>query len=741
VSEKPDNLDEQAIAVAVALFSHGDASELLGEVSPDAAWLTELQKRRVFDREQARPGSWIASRIDDPEMIRACAELRRLDDQSRRLIERAIEAPGAPLSAVRKKAWRLLLRPRVAARGPNLHAPWFAALGRLNAGEFDYEARQLVAKAVKPVLAITKPRRWPGRSEPPTDPVTVSDLVHVDYSSDGYPQVAEILTAWPQELEREVALFRTLNRTLTEALEEAVDAGFLDGWDRASSAVPSVAQHPQNAHRRGFYPITGVLGNLWTRIANKNADQARVLALGWADTPFLLLTRLHLHALAFREVFPAREAIDAVRSLDDRFFWAGGARVEIMWLLTSRWAEFGDEDRGALELRICRGLPRDVFRADAADDGEWASVNDGAVFSRLTRITEAGRVLSANSLATIASISQRHPQWVANPGDRDDFPMWFESGSGPHGHPEFLSGIADDRLVREATRLQAERYFAEGDLWSVFCRADLDRALRGLRASAEAGNWDAKAWESFLWAAHQKGEMQFHRELADALLQAPTFAVRLFLAAAVAWLQQRREMLSDPDQTGGPRYFRLWDKLADIAYSVAPNDDPEQSEQDLIDGSLSAPGGKLAWTLYDSLVASEPKQGCGFGQELGPRFEQLVEAPGKPGLLARVVLSQHIAYVDWVDPAWTAEKLVHASRGPTLTLRYFGQPGLAAISARRASSTPSSPHFCKSLRDQMFRRGRSLRVSWDIYYKRRYGTGRMAADTILHLPKQREHSR
>jgi hypothetical protein len=244
-----------------------------------------------------------------------------------------------------------------------------------------------------------------------------------------------------------------------------------------------------------------------------------------------------------------------------------------MRLLTSRWAEFGDEDRAALEERICEGVPREIFRADAFDDDRWVSVNDSAVFRRLKRITAVGGVLSVASRSTIDSISQRHPEWVGSPGDRDDFPVWHQSTvSGPRGDPDLLAGVADDRLVQDATRLQAERYYAEGDLWSLFCRADPDRALRGLRARGELEDWDAKAWEAMLWAAHQKGEVQFQRELAGALLEAPNAAVRPFLVAAVAWLQQRREVFSDPDQTGGPVYFRLWDKLSDLGYSVAEND-------------------------------------------------------------------------------------------------------------------------------------------------------------------------
>jgi hypothetical protein len=117
--------------------------------------------------------------------------------------------------------------------------------------------------------------------------------------------------------------------------------------------------------------------------------------------------------------------------------------------------------------------------------------------------------------------------------------------------------------------------------------------------------------------------------------------------------------VSNSAQAGKSKYFALWDKLADLAYSTDENnDEPELSEEDLVNASLSAPGGKLAWIIYSSLVANEPKQGCGLDRDLSPRFTRVADASGKPGLLARVFLAQHLAYLDSVDPGWTAEKLV-----------------------------------------------------------------------------------
>src|SRR5262249_27840063 len=155
--------------------------------------------------------------------------------------------------------------------------------------------------------------------------------------------------------------------------------------------------------------------------------------------------------------------------------------------------------------------------------------------------------------------------------------------------------------------------------------------------------------------------------------------------AAVGWLQQRREMLFGPDPTAGPRFFRVWDKLADLIYSTTENHDPKHNQDDIVSTALSEPAGKMVWGLYDSLVARNPTCGCGLSSEFGPRFNSAVEAPGRPGLLARVFLTQYLAYLHWVDAAWTSEKLVPhlAWTNPDAVAlwqaRAYGNIGLAGL--------------------------------------------------------------
>ena len=57
------------------LLGHGDAAQLLGDLSPSPHWLSPLLGLRVFAHDNAHPGLWIAARLNDADMIRSSVEL------------------------------------------------------------------------------------------------------------------------------------------------------------------------------------------------------------------------------------------------------------------------------------------------------------------------------------------------------------------------------------------------------------------------------------------------------------------------------------------------------------------------------------------------------------------------------------------------------------------------------------------------------------------------------------------
>jgi NAD-dependent SIR2 family protein deacetylase len=656
LSQLPSALGEHDVDACADLLRHGDAGQLLGEISPNPEWLKVLVEKRVFDWNSSLPGEWIAKRVDDAGMIKACGGLGYFDDQCRWHIERALEKQQETLSAVRMKAWRLLITAK-RQRTNNPEDSWYLRARHIARGRADHEARVLVRRLLQPRLEVKTSYRWLAEETDPQTPETVRSLLWLDFEPPERPPCDEILAAWPKATDKEVELLRVLDRALVDALEEAEDAGILEAWDSASHDVPSVAPHPQNAHHTGFYPITRVMADLWLRIAASDAARARHLMLPWLDSPYLLGQRIGLFAL-LHQTFSAAEVANAVAKMDDKLFWNSSAQVELIRLLVGRWAEFTDAERTSIETRLRTGVPRDFFRPDAfKKDEDWVSIRDSSIYRRLKRLELAEQSLSEASATILREIAARHPTWTPSSGDRDDFGYWTESRSGPDGEPALLAEIADDKLVQEGMRLQRERHFDQGDIWRVFCGADPDRALRGLRAEADAGRWESEAWRSLLWAANDKGDADFQFTIGGLMLRMPEARLVEVFSAATSWLQKRREVLAVTDGPHPPIFFQLWDRFADSAYGAAERDDGQDKGRDLLTEVLNHPGGVLAWTLVDALSARRPERDAGLGDDLKSRFTRAVTAPGRPGLLARVYVIRALAYFDAIDPAWTAEQL------------------------------------------------------------------------------------
>jgi len=151
---------EEQIADFVSLLSHGDACQLLGELSPGAEWLTVFMEKRVFDQRKEFPGEWMGNRINDPAMIKACADLGTFDDQVRWHISRGLERERENLSSVRNQAWRLILNTKRPKLGGGFEDGWYGLISSIKRGIIDFETRRLISQILRPRLKISKVLRW-----------------------------------------------------------------------------------------------------------------------------------------------------------------------------------------------------------------------------------------------------------------------------------------------------------------------------------------------------------------------------------------------------------------------------------------------------------------------------------------------------------------------------------------------------------------------------------------------------
>jgi len=647
------SLTSAEVASATALLRHGDASALLGELSPDPRWFEELVGKNVFTRGGTHPGRWFASRIDEPEMIRAASRIGLFDDQTRWFVRAEIREQKQ-LSPLRRQAWEALASP--SRWSPqDRDDDWFRILPRLQEGDTGYEARSVVAKILTPRFHIERPY---GLEVGDDAEERLGQLLHIDFKSAEYPDPVEVAQAWPDDKDGIIRLLTMLDRRLREALEQAEDVGFLAGYDRSNSDVPSVAAHEQNQYGSGFYPIVRVIADLWSKLAGSDATAARGLAEGYLRSEYRLQHRLGLFALHEPAAFPPDVASSTIRGLSDEKFWDRSEQVELMRLLAGRWSELPAKDRDQLEERLRRGPPLEMYPLDSfQSEGDWQAVSDRAIQDRLRRLKAAGLALTSKSEVVLVAISRRHPNWKNGGGDREDFAVWSESGNGPSGHPELLTGIGDDKLVAEAMELQRERYFEEGDIWRLIANADPHRALRGLAVEAAHGIWNVSAWRTLFTIAENSGDASLQAAFASEVVGMPDCSLGELVSHASSWLRTKWSTLP---AEGATNPLALWDRLASLAYDPGA---PEASTaagdgEQLINEALNRPGGVLAWALLETLSSLKPKPSSGLPEVLRPRFDRLMAAGGRAGLLGRVMLAETLSWLHQVDAEWAYTNIV-----------------------------------------------------------------------------------
>lgn len=648
-----------AVERVTELLGHGDASLLLSELNPLAAWLPLLQQRRVFDNGAASPGAWIAARINDPDMIRAAAAHPAFDEGTVWHVERALDDGRDELGSVRARAWELVLSAKKPRAASDHGLSWFRQAPRIRAGEASYEARRLVASLLRPRLRIGGALRL-YEEELELQPEEVADenlhsFMSLDFEPTERVSSQEIVEAWPRDESSLTRLLLALDRALIDSLEYAEDLGFTVGYDRSDSDVPSVAPHEQNRYRTGFYPIVRVIADLWEGLAQVAPERARSVSWHWGHAAFLLPRRLAIFA-ASNAVHPAADLAEMIMGLNDHDFWVSGAQVEVMRGLLARWDELSPQARANIEGRIATGMPRDLFTADAFDDEDrWTSVLDNAIYRRLSRLQVAGKTLGAESTALLKQIAERHPKWRPSLGDRDDFHFWSESRTGPDGDVELLKDVPDATLVRDALRIQSERQYDQGDLWRKFCSSDPDRAFRGLSAEGASGTWDAGAWRALLWAADERLDDALKVAIADAMLAMPEALLGELAGTVADWLNKHDTFFDGQHFDGASWLWPLWDRLASLVYADQTAADPR--EEALIGRALNLPGGALAQTLISRLAGGKPEPGAGLGA-LEPRFTLVARAGGESGLLGRVHFARALGYLHQTAPAWAAAEML-----------------------------------------------------------------------------------
>lgn len=691
---------EAGAAEAEGLLAREDAGVLLDRLRPGATWWLPISGGLARRGKADALVPWVAGRLADPDMLAACVVDRPACLPWEGILW-ALDRAGADVPPGLARGWRLLAAAERGGTADERSLEWVSASQDILAGKSGRATRLAAVGAVRPRLRVGRPFEW-SRADG-TAPAPIRLPYRVDFEPDGHVSADEILRAWPDDVLEEAALLAVADRALDDALDEAADAGHLEGFDRASYDVRSLVATGAPGMEHGFQPLARLVAGLWGRVCDKDPGLARSRAAGWANGAYDLRRRLHMHALASPDVFRGDEAWSALAGLDDDSFWLSGSGREVAALLEGRWGDLSPVARESLVGRILAGPPAALYpSAPGNDEAGTRVVDDYLIYRRLEPVRRSGGELPPEATRFLDRIAASYPAGSIPLPDEDGKPA---GGRLPMDarDPGSLAGLADEALVPEVLRSREGGGYGA---WGLLCEADPSRALRAVATVGAAGRTREFLWP-LLSAAGESGADGLQDGVAELLRDMPAIELGTILPPAASWIWQRAGKAS-PGSEMPDRMAGAWDLLATIQF--APEPGPETGAGATMDEALNSTAGTVALALLAWLGKSGRAPGRGFGPEFTARLDVLARAPGKAGLHARMLLVRDLTFLHHVDPDWAAGTVVPMfepgrSEAPCL---WDARAGHAACPAALFNATKNSFLWAVQRRGDERRGGRLL---------------------------------
>lgn len=620
-----------------------DALTNLMEINPSLAWLPFLAEMKVLQNDAVLP-AWVERNFGDLEAVREVIEnLRFFNADAARILKYRLEAKRNSLDPLLASCWQLIIRHIENDQEGRNYSQWFGLLPRLKQGDTSAEVLSRIVHMLTPKLFVEKRYGWYDEADHKVE--KPSDVMSIKYGVEDGVVEKDFFAAWPKNASTEAETFvvdgltSALSATLADATEVGVEGPI--GLGLTDIDVPSVASHQQNAYHDGFLPIVRVLAELWSRLVQKDLDKALHALDVWKRSSFRLLHRLALYAAADPKV-SSDLAADVLLEIPQGELFLTNSQVEVHRLIRSRWPEFSNGKRAAIEKRILAGPPADWFK----DGVDLAEPMDRHRFALLLDLERSNVPLGQEASQLLAEIRQRHPTWIDTDPEKAGFAIWHGEGSRLEGKKEKLQGLPSNALLAAARKAAAEADFMDGDAWQSFCQAQPEEALLGIEAAPEVDRWQEWAWRPLLWAANKISDVALLNRMAGLLAAWPEEAPFAETAHGAAfWMDQVSEKLKSAV------LWKLWDLIERRAPRPA-----EKPDSDIYTTALNDPAGNLASVLLKK--TPKPKGEVELGKALRARYVRLLGTNDFFARLARVRFSASVAFLFERAPTWTAANIL-----------------------------------------------------------------------------------
>ena len=590
---------------------------------------------------------WMVSCVNDPILAWWVARQPALHPRLHRMLKRTVE-DSIDLIDKARRGWMVLLEALEGGTHPTTDANLVDLSKQIQERGWTpgliltFEALTEPVFDAGPPMTIAEPR-------PPSGEWSDVEWRAVTNLSIRFPPQ---WVSWPTAPDDDLpSVYVALERNLLRASEQLREIGEI-GWDVDDA-------HPDYHSDRNAY--VSLVRELLARLSALYPGRVKQRIALWPDPDPRMFDRLRLYMWSKSDLFSGTETVEHVLALSDDQFWRDNGPGELMCLLRTRWGDFPAKQRRLIGQRILDGPPR-------PDDDDEARGQTMAA-SRFGWLVQAGCAFPDDLVGQWKTLKGNLPGWddnwvddaVVTPEVQISDVEIDEDASVLEGVP--VGGIVAVSLEHSGRTTPS----VVNEPFTGLVKSRPGRAVRALSAAARRGEFPVHLWSSALRHWPDNAPRRATRVLHGRLRRLPPATIVAMSYPVGHWLKERF-----PDATSDDRVlaFGVFDHLVESLLATG-SEGPKslwaertigasgvQASRPNFTRAINAPIGKAAEGLLEVLNRDKPEQGAGLREDFKVRFERLQSASGEGADDAVCVLSNQIAWLNWVDPSWVDAKMI-----------------------------------------------------------------------------------
>lgn len=614
---------------------------------------------------------WLTRHLDDPRLILWAAQHgarlhyrwkllieEKLDhfaslergDKTTELDEIRSHAPHAIPGPLMRTLWSLLLSGRVKSswRSPDLYG-WKHRLERdgLNTN-LRLELRELLA----PQVALKESFRWGDEEGAPANLRQPVDLELV-LAADHAPSIIRELEDdnWTSALPR---LLEEFEQLLQDALDLLRDLGKADDrYDQSHLCLPSISAHWQNRGFHDWVSLIELLRDAWLALRVKDSHRALKIAQDWFELPYPTFKRLAFFAASQDDRIPPGRWVDWLLADGAWWLWSPETGREVFRLLVLQGRQLAGDAQERLEAAILAGPPREIFPEDVESD-KWQNLVAHSVWLHLAKLDASDLALGASAAASLADLSNGHPQLRLAENESDKFSVWM-SGTGDPDYEESRNVDSAPRNRRELVewlkKPRPELWPPYEDNWQEICRTRFFHSLGALCDLSRDDVWPAERWRQALQVWSEERMLLRSWKYAAPLVQTmPNDVLQEIGHSATWWIRAVSKSINQHDEI----LLNLCRRILALPYEADTGDTLDQP----VSKAINHPIGHVLEALINHWLKRNPNDGDHLPSDIKPTFTEICDVRVDRFRHGRVLLSSRLVTLFRVDRTWTEQYLL-----------------------------------------------------------------------------------